>query len=284
MSLLLQAAIVLPLGAGATAVVWWRGWWRGQMLAAGPSRRVELGLMDVAGAMAAMLLGMLVAQRVVVSLGLAVDAAATQSATPMDVVLSGLVIQTLVHGLAAGYVLTRCGLQPAGLRELGLTRGPIDRVVRVSAVGLVIALPMVLALAGALGLVMALLGDPPPPVGHNLLRVLQDMHRPGEYAALVLSAVVLAPVLEEILFRGLLQTAIGNLLGTSWRWVTIGICSLLFALTHGSAGVPPHGIAALVLLAVILGWTYERTGSLWPAILIHAGFNAFNVAMVLAMT
>jgi membrane protease YdiL (CAAX protease family) len=36
----------------------------------------------------------------------------------------------------------------------------------------------------------------------------------------------------------------------------------------------------LFLLSVCIGYAYERTGNLWVAIIIHAGFNAFNVINV----
>lgn len=277
-AMVVQLVIILPLAAAAVGLVLRFGWARRDAFAEAPVRHIPLGLLDVAGAMAAMVLGMAAGQLLIPWLGLAAPEGETRS--PMNAVLVGLVGQLLVSGLACAYVVGRCLVEPGGLREVGLWRGPIMRVLKVGAIGLGVGLPMVIGLAAILGLAMVLMGSPPPPVGHDMLIALQGMTRPIEVALLLLSAVVLAPLFEEILFRGLLQTAIGRLLGTESRWMSIGICSLLFALTHGSAGVPPHGIAALVLLAVVLGWTYERTGSLWPAILIHAGFNAFNIAMV----
>jgi membrane protease YdiL (CAAX protease family) len=41
-------------------------------------------------------------------------------------------------------------------------------------------------------------------------------------------------------------------------------------------------LPGLLVLGVVLGWLYERSGSLLPCVLVHAGFNALNIAMVLA--
>jgi len=38
-------------------------------------------------------------------------------------------------------------------------------------------------------------------------------------------------------------------------------------------------LPSLFVLAVVLGWLYERTGSLLPSVLVHMGFNAINIAL-----
>ena len=98
-------------------------------------------------------------------------------------------------------------------------------------------------------------------------------------------AVVIAPVLEEMIFRGLFQTVIRSLLETRSSglgvrypaWIAIFISSGLFSMVHGNIA---HWLA-LFLLGVCLGYAYEKSGSLFRPIFIHAFFNAITVIFVL---
>lgn len=96
----------------------------------------------------------------------------------------------------------------------------------------------------------------------------------------VVSAVV-APVLEELLFRGLFQTVIRTFLADlkfpQSAWLSIGASSVLFAAAHANAGHWP----ALFVLSICMGYSYEKSGSLFRPILIHALFNGMNVLAVL---
>ena len=98
---------------------------------------------------------------------------------------------------------------------------------------------------------------------------------------MIVAAVVVAPLLEEVVFRGLMQTALLRTLGEHRRWVVILLASIVFAATHVSAAIW-QSLAALLVLSVALGYVYERTGSLWPSIVAHAGFNALNITLVLS--
>jgi len=101
-------------------------------------------------------------------------------------------------------------------------------------------------------------------------------------------AAVIAPVLEELLFRGLVQTMIGSYLDTRREstienresrkaWVAIFISSALFAIVHANAGHWP----ALFVLGVCLGYAYEKSGSLFRPIFIHSIFNATSLMAAL---
>ncbi|MDH4238758.1 MAG: CPBP family intramembrane metalloprotease [Phycisphaerae bacterium] len=98
-------------------------------------------------------------------------------------------------------------------------------------------------------------------------------------------AVVIAPVLEEMIFRGLFQTVIRSFfesrdskLETRSRiWLPVFISSGLFSIVHGNV---PHW-PALFLLGVCLGYAYEKSGSLFRPIFIHAFFNAITITFVL---
>ena len=86
--------------------------------------------------------------------------------------------------------------------------------------------------------------------------------------ALWIGAAVIAPVAEEIFFRGILQNF---LLGaTKKTGLPIVLSAAAFAAVHFSQ---PHAMPALFFLGVLLGAAYARTGRLFVPIVIHAAFN-----------
>ncbi|MFK7804701.1 MAG: lysostaphin resistance A-like protein [Anaerolineae bacterium] len=87
-----------------------------------------------------------------------------------------------------------------------------------------------------------------------------------------LAASLIVPVYEEIFFRGLIHNGIGNRLGV---WGTIIASSALFGLFHGF----PIQIITAFLFGLIVGWLYEKTNSLWPAIICHVTNNALAMGL-----
>jgi membrane protease YdiL (CAAX protease family) len=81
-------------------------------------------------------------------------------------------------------------------------------------------------------------------------------------------ACIAAPLLEEMLFRGVI---LRSFLQQYSRTGSILWTSLLFAIAHLNV----YQFFTALLLGVVLGWLYERTRSLWPSILLHAMFNGF---------
>ncbi len=63
---------------------------------------------------------------------------------------------------------------------------------------------------------------------------------------------------------------------TGVDWSAIGITSALFALMH-----PPWSLPIIFLLAICLGYAYQRTGNLWVCITMHALFNTSMTAVFL---
>ncbi len=104
---------------------------------------------------------------------------------------------------------------------------------------------------------------------HPTLSALQS----GDLSiALVISlwggAAVIAPIAEEFFFRGFVQTFLVNVLGSSAK--AIVATAFVFAMIHFPQ---PQAVPALFLLAVLLGYAYEKTGSVMVPVIIHAGFN-----------
>jgi membrane protease YdiL (CAAX protease family) len=90
-------------------------------------------------------------------------------------------------------------------------------------------------------------------------------------AAVIAVAVVAAPVTEELIFRGCLYGVARKSIG---RIPAIFLTSILFALIHWHAPSLP----GLTLIGLALVLVYERCGSLWAPMAMHAAFNALNIA------
>jgi membrane protease YdiL (CAAX protease family) len=104
---------------------------------------------------------------------------------------------------------------------------------------------------------------------HDVLVLLDQPEMPGWVPAVLwLSAVVIAPVAEELFFRGVCQTALNHVFRR--RWLSTVIVGLAFGLAHFPQ---PHVVAPLIVLGLILGYVYERTGSLVAPITMHLLFN-----------
>ena len=97
---------------------------------------------------------------------------------------------------------------------------------------------------------------------------------PSDVVLLVVMTVILAPLTEEVFFRGLLQGALRDRLGPVWA---VTIASVAFGITHFQLVQFP----ALVLVGAVDGLLVLRTGRLGPALWSHAGFNAITVAVLL---
>ncbi len=90
-------------------------------------------------------------------------------------------------------------------------------------------------------------------------------------AALLLGAVA-TPIGEELLWRGVLA----NALGRYGVWVAVPVSSALFAVAHGINHVLP--VAFLIGVAAAL--MFRRTGSIWPAVMVHLVNNALALGIV----
>jgi membrane protease YdiL (CAAX protease family) len=94
--------------------------------------------------------------------------------------------------------------------------------------------------------------------------------------AMAVAAVIVAPLCEEIVFRGYLYPAAKRFTGPA----TAMFCSaLLFSLAHGSLAM----LLPLFLLGFAFAWIYERTGSLWAPIFAHFCVNGSTVLIQFAV-
>jgi len=110
---------------------------------------------------------------------------------------------------------------------------------------------------------------------HEELKLIRTYTQLSVRILIMVTSIIIAPVLEEMLFRGLFQTMIRSFLLKAWP--SIFISSALFALVHANGEHWP----ALFVLALCLGYSYEKSGSLIRPIFIHSIFNAISVTAVL---
>jgi membrane protease YdiL (CAAX protease family) len=154
--------------------------------------------------------------------------------------------------------------------------GPL-RAALVGACSVILAWPLTYTAGYAAGRLWSLLrGEPPDPIAHDTLRVLISAEGGGWFVVLVLCVLIVAPIVEEIMYRGLLQDMLRRMGMPAW-WAIV-TTSLIFALMHwGNAR--PHALVALFVLSLGFGWSYERTGRLAAPMTMHLLFNAGNLAL-----
>jgi uncharacterized protein len=107
---------------------------------------------------------------------------------------------------------------------------------------------------------------------HPYLKLLREDPSPLTFGWLVVAAVVITPVKEELLFRVMLQDGLARRIGAA---PAIGIVAVLFCYVHGF----PDSLA-LVPLALILGYVYHQRQGAVAVIVTHALFNLANIAIL----
>lgn len=147
------------------------------------------------------------------------------------------------------------------------------------------ALPAVWPLAAAVGWIAGAIssritGRVPEPVAHDLLRTMQDSPVDLWLVAISALVVLVTPLLEELLYRGLLQETLRTL--GAGRWPAILMASAVFALMHWQ-NTAPHAVVSLFVLSLGFGWAYERTGRLTAPIVMHMLFNLGNLGLALLL-
>jgi membrane protease YdiL (CAAX protease family) len=180
-----------------------------------------------------------------------------------------------IQGLVVIGILGLMVVGPGALswREMGVRR-PDGAALRDLAWGAVFAAPVVVVTGVAVLALVSVIGQQPasplPPTGS-----------PGGLALNLLSGAVIAPFYEELFFRGFTLTAWRRMAGPAAALIRSAV---LFAFIHAidqtgstfaaALGVAVVAAAARLPVALVLGWVFDRRGSLWASIGLHAAFNA----------
>ena len=201
------------------------------------------------------------------ALALAPAEGSTEAETDVMLALFG---SQLLLGVPALTALILAARRPHGLASLGfgpvLPRGTVSSILLVYLPGFLVFF----GVAGAWAHVCRAFGWEER---QEILRLILGL----QHHELVLAAIVavgVGPFLEELLFRGFLQSFMAQVVGERWALVC---ASALFARLHGMPGLP-----ALFLLSLFLGWLQLRTRCLWVPYLAHAFHNGASLAISLA--
>ncbi len=131
-------------------------------------------------------------------------------------------------------------------------------------------------------LVAGVTGEEVMEIGHQTLQMLNLGRDSSWFWPTTLLVVLGVPLVEEMLYRGLLQESLRRhrlLMGGS-PWGSIIGASILFTAMHiGSTS--PEGLPGLFVLSMGFGWAFARTGRLASAVTMHILFNGLNIILML---
>jgi membrane protease YdiL (CAAX protease family) len=229
--------------------------------------RVRWGLPDAVIAwVAGLLAGVVVAAVAVAALGVPDD----EIADDVSVFLAAIVGQNVTVVAVLAVVARRKGR--------GSLRGDFGLALRPRDLGwLPGGVVFQIGLALTLYPIVRVYGDDE---AQGVVDLLEDASGAG-LVVFVVAVVALAPLTEELLFRGVLLRAL--LRRTTPAWAVAG-SALAFALVH-PLGDPDVGsviaVPALLALGLVSGAVAVRSGDLSRSILLHAGFNLLTVLTVL---
>jgi len=107
--------------------------------------------------------------------------------------------------------------------------------------------------------------------------VKMTLQQPTSFLLAAISISVLAPLIEETLFRGFLQSFIRKHLGSRRAIVITAVCFSCFHFSweQGASNIPIIG--SLFCLALFLGFLYEKRRCLLASITLHSAFNTFSI-------
>ncbi len=296
-------AVVTLLMGGGSLVVWYlwlsgglRHLWRWQ---SGP--RVPFGLVDLFSALLIMAAAELCVSWLTPSSGEVspspVDAATLDPARYWTLALA----RTLGLVIWCGWI---CATRPRSARQASTAYARHFRqdLVR-GIIGFLLWVPPILMLQAWLASWID--------YRHPTAEMLKQLRDFSQIAPVVVTTVLVAPLAEEVLFRGILLGWFDRLLverpdvhsllmgsphesgyvregirGTGFaRWGAVLASSFVFAVLHLGNG--PEGqwfgpdLVPLFLLAIALGWITRQTGRLTPAIVMHSMLNGLTVAMII---
>ncbi len=200
---------------------------------------------------------------VLVSAGLLVAAFLFQEEAEQLIQGAGIAVAELIYLLPVVVILgwRRIGFKHLGFRRFdSLTMG-LGCGLLIAAYGIVITHNLVLILLGV------------DTQGQSILKTIADLDSP---VWLILVGVILAPLIEEIFFRGFLFQGFRQRYG--W-FASILLSSGIFAAAH----LDPVSFIPTFVLGTVMAYVYHRSNSLWPGIILHFLNNGFAMCALLTI-
>ena len=185
-----------------------------------------------------------------------------------------VVAQLVGYGPVALFLLAmlpRLARVPLG--DLGI-RTPTARALGSGALG-TIAMWLLVSLASAVVFSITKRHDT-----ENAIALLQQMKTPADQVAFFVLACVLAPIIEELIFRVFLFNALTRYVPVAAAIVGSGA---FFGLVHAIGGPPTQLVTVAIPLAIggmVLAYVYARTRNYWANVTTHGLFNAISVIAI----
>ncbi len=206
--------------------------------------------------------------------------AGTDAVETVAVESAGLIVLNLVVGLVLQLAVFGVALLPllAAGRPYNRLLGPTRTTWAMVAIGLASGI-VVAILAYTLNAIAVLVTGSEDPVEQQLL---QDALAGGlPLVLVVILAVIVAPLVEEVIFRGVLFRALADRINLG---VGLVLSSAIFALIHVEVVFSqPAALVGLFTVGLVLAVAYHLTGNLMVPILGHAVFNAISVSLTVVV-
>lgn len=177
-------------------------------------------------------------------------------------------------------IMPRARVKEIFYREHRISAKRTARDFGLGALSWLISYPIVVTINLTLGLVIYLLLGEKPTDQVAVDQLKETMAYPVLFTCMTLAVSLLVPFMEELLFRGFLQTWIRRFLG---RWGGIALTSVIFSAVHFSKSQGASNVmllTSLFVLSLFLGLLYERQKTLWAPIGLHVAFNALSVLFI----
>ena len=172
------------------------------------------------------------------------------------------------HGVGLVLVDVFLRQHKIGWKEaFGFNQPRLPRTIFMALIVGVLMLPIAWSLSTLSSHILQLFKMPVQP--QEAVRVLQSAKEPLTLFYHGIAAIIIAPFVEELVFRGILYPAIKQL---GFHKLALWGTSMFFAVIHGNLMI----FVPLTVLAIFLIFLYETTNNLLAPILTHSFFNAVN--------
>src|SRR6185369_12981864 len=175
------------------------------------------------------------------------------------------------HGITLLWIPFFLRFHAIGFREL-YCRQDVFKSVALAVIAVVIVLPAAMLLEAVFIFLLQKMGWKVE--DEAAVKLVTDAHTLGMQIYLGVFTIVVAPVAEEFLFRGVLFRFAKQKGHRRFAWLGI---SALFGLIH----LDVARFIPLFVLALVLTWLYERTGNLLAPTLTHSLFNTFGYVFIM---
>lgn len=178
----------------------------------------------------------------------------------------GTLVQAMIMVLAVVFLTRRKG---ATVKDLGLVRPHVKNGILLGLAG---GLALGIGVVGVGALISMITGPPPP---QDVERLLAGLKSGKDILLPFISVSILAPISEELYFRGMAYPVIRNRFGPVLAMV---ISATFFGALHFDL----YRLIPITIGGTVLAYFYEKTGSLLTSMVAHSTWNTFMLLLMYA--